>query len=179
MKFVSILLLVFILPSIESSAQTNDLSKRLFITVNAYRVTLGLHEIPDSPSLNGVAMQHAIDLQENQPDRGRCNLHSWSRSKDWTGCCYRDARPDAACMWDKPREITRGKYTGNGYEIAAWLSEDITPEYALELWQNSKGHHDVMINSGVWSTLKWRAMGAAIYGNYAVVWFGETADAQE
>lgn len=162
-----------------SFGQANDISKRLFDHVNTYRVSLGLHEVPVSPSLNEVAMRHAMDLQENNPDRGRCNLHSWSRSKEWQGCCYRDARPKAECMWEKPREITRGRYTGNGYEIAAWLSEDITPEYALELWKKSKGHHDVMINSGVWSTLKWRAMGAAIYGNYAVVWFGEAADAQE
>lgn len=179
MKFISITVWFVLLPIVHSYGQVDAASQQLFDSVNAYRISLGLHQIAASSSLNEVAMQHAIDLQLNKPDRGRCNLHSWSRSPNWKGCCYRDARPKAECMWDKPREITRGKYAGNGYEIAAWLSEDITPAYALDLWKKSKGHHDVMINSGVWSTLKWRAMGAAIYGNYAVVWFGEAADAQE
>ena len=81
-------------------------------------------------------------------------------------------------MWDKPREITGRHYTGNGYEIAAWRSDRMQPEHAMALWRESRGHHDVILNRGMWSRVQWRAIGAAMSENYAVVWFGEESDSQ-
>jgi len=34
----------------------------------------------------------------------------------------------------------------------------------------------MIINKYAWKRLKWNAMGVGIYGNYAVVWFGEKKD---
>ncbi len=79
-------------------------------------------------------------------------------------------------MWSKPREITGGAYSGNGYEIAHGGSSGVTPEGALRGWRGSQGHHEVIINNGIWTTSKWQAMGVAITDRYALVWFGEVAD---
>jgi hypothetical protein len=75
-------------------------------------------------------------------------------------------------MWTKPKEIAG--YRSHGYEIAANAS-GITPDYALEMWQKSPAHHEVMTNKRIW-TKPWRAMGVAIDGDHAVAWFGEVSD---
>ncbi len=36
-------------------------------------------------------------------------------------------------------------------------------------------HNAVIINDGMWSR-SWKAIGIGIYGNYAVVWFGNEED---
>jgi hypothetical protein len=79
-------------------------------------------------------------------------------------------------MWRKRREITAGVYTGNGYEIAAGPGTGITPIVALNAWRGSQLHHDVILNRNIWSNITWRAVGAAMTGRYAVVWFGEQTD---
>jgi hypothetical protein len=144
--------------------------------INAYRVEKGLPEIPVSPSLTTVAEAHVRDLSENHPNTANCNLHSWSDKGNWTACCYTDDHANAGCSWSKPRELT--KYKGNGYEIAAWSSNGITASQALSMWKNSEGHHNVILNKGVWADAAWNAMGAAIYNGYAVVWFGQEYDNQ-
>jgi hypothetical protein len=149
----------------------------LFGEINAYRVENGLEEIPMSKSLTKVAETHVKDLVENQPVKGNCNMHSWSDKGSWTSCCYTPDHASADCMWNKPRELT--SYKGNGYEIAAWYSIDITPEMALKLWKESSGHNNVILNKDVWKDLEWKAMGAAIYQGYAVVWFGEETDPEK
>ena len=154
-------------------------AESLVEVVNRHRSEHGLPPVAVSTSLTQVAQAHVNDLQENRPDRGPCNLHSWSRSKSWTPCCYTERSPKDRCTWDKPREITRMRYGGDGYEIAAWLSDPIDAESALQLWKISKGHHDIILNRGIWSNVRWRAMGAAMSENYAVVWFGTEADGRE
>jgi hypothetical protein len=47
---------------------------------------------------------------------------------------------------------------------------------ALSSWKGSPLHHAVIVNSGVWARIRWKAVGVGIYGSYAVVWFGEEAD---
>lgn len=79
-------------------------------------------------------------------------------------------------MWVKPRELTRGTYQGRGYEIAHGSSGGVTPEGALRGWKNSQGHHEVIVNRGMWTTSKWQAMGVAVTDRHALVWFGEVAD---
>ncbi len=157
----------------ESGVRDASASEALAETINAYRVEMGLPEIKVSRWLNEVAELHVRDLEENSPDRGRCNMHSWSKSRRWSSCCYRMEDPDEACMTSKPREITGWRYEGKAYEIAAWSSAEMAPEYALQLWKESPGHHDVIVNRGSWSAATWRSMGAAMSEHYAVVWFGE------
>lgn len=142
--------------------------------INQYRIEKGLNKILISPSLTIVAEAHVKDLANNQPDKGNCNMHSWSDKGTWSACCYTDDHSEASCMWNKPSELT--SYQGNGYEIAAWYSGDISANRALSQWQGSQGHHNVILNKDNWNDNEWKAIGAAIYKGYAVVWFGEEED---
>jgi Cysteine-rich secretory protein family len=142
--------------------------------INDYRAEKGLDQIPQSSALMKTAKNHVVDLLEHDPVHGDCNLHSWSGSGDWSACCYTDDHANAECMWNKPGEIAG--YSGNGYEIAAWAGDAIDAEGALEQWKGSQGHHDVILNRGTWEDNQWLAIGAAIKGGFAVVWFGEVPD---
>jgi len=141
---------------------------------NKYRLENNLSEIPVSPSLNTVAETHALDLAENYVQNDECNLHSWSDKGNWTPFCYTSDHANAQLMWDKPRELT--SYEGNGYEISVFRSDTMTVDVALELWKNSEAHLDLILNNGIWKDVEWRAIGSAINGKYAVVWFGEETD---
>ena len=77
-------------------------------------------------------------------------------------------------MWSKPSELT--DYTGNGYEIAFWKSDFVDARTALDSWKTSPAHNIVILNNGIFSNLKWNAIGIAIYGQYSCVWFGEEKD---
>lgn len=150
------------------TAEAQDLYDRIM----AYRATAGLPSIPASEDLTRVAQSHVWDSYTNNPAQGNCNLHSWSNTPPWTGCCYTPDHAAAQCMWDKPREIS--SYSGNGYEISARSSGTLTPESALSLWQGSPGHNNVIMNRAPW-TQPWGAIGVAIDGGYAHVWFGREA----
>lgn len=151
----------------------------LFELVNDYRRENNLPAIPLSPSLCFVAGAHVWDLNTNQPDRGRCNMHSWSGSGPWNACCYTEDHKRARCIWSKPRELT--DYEGFGYEIAyysSWPAEEHQnmAKAAMEGWTGSLGHNSMILNKYAWKRVKWNAIGVGIYGNYAVVWFGEEKD---
>jgi hypothetical protein len=154
-------------PVLDPKADAAALAK----LINDYRASIKLPRIAISPELTKVAQTHVHDLNVNKPVKQGCNMHSWSEQGSWTSCCYDSSKEAARCMWVKPKEIAG--YSGNGYEIAANAS-GITPEYALEMWQNSPAHHEVMINKRIW-TKPWRAMGVAIEGDHAVAWFGEVS----
>ena len=175
--FKKILLISFLilLSSCGSKKANYNANDSLATVINKYRASKGLPVIPVSPSLTKVARVHAADLEKHQ-FQGRCNMHSWSDDGNWTDCCYTSDHAKAQCMWDKPKEITNGKYKGNGYEISAMYSGRITPQYALTIWQASTGHHNVILSKDIWAKRKWNAMGAAISAHYAVVWFGNEVD---
>ena len=101
-------------------------------------------------------------------------MHSWSRSTAWSGCCYTEDHAQASCMWQKPREIAA--FAGNGYEVATGGGGTMTPANAVTSWQGSSAHNAVILSQGMWSSKPWRAMGTAIYGGHAVVWFAEESD---
>jgi uncharacterized protein YkwD len=148
--------------------------KELYDLMMSYRAELDLDPIPLSVSLTVVAQTHSKDLFENKPVTSECNMHSWSDKGEWTSCCYTSDHAQAACMWNKPRELTN--YTGNGYEIAAGsTASNITPQNALNLWKGSPGHNNVITNSGSW-TKEWKAIGFGMVGGYATVWFGREED---
>jgi len=165
--------------SYAAQACISDDEYRLYTLINEYRKENGLSSIPLSASLSIVAGAHVWDLNTNRPDRGRCNMHSWSDEGPWAGCCYTENHKRASCIWSKPSEIT--SYEGNGYEVAYYSS--LTMEQhndmgwaALEGWKRSPGHDRMILNKYAWKRLKWKAMGVGIYGNYVVVWFGEKTD---
>lgn len=156
--------------------ELSDEEQALYEMIMAYRAKKRLPEIPLSKSLTVVARAHVVDLTENQPVRGRCNLHSWSAEGNWSRCCYTQNPKSYPCMWDKPRELT--SYTGDGYEIAYWSSGGATAQEGLDGWKKSKGHNAVLVNKGIWRDVQWQAIGIAIHGNYAVVWFGKEPDVE-
>jgi hypothetical protein len=154
---------------------------RLAEAVNAYRRASGLPPVPLSRSLTLVAQLHTRDLELNRPATGQdprglpCNLHSWSAAGAWRPVCYTGDHRYKELMWSKPREITRGAYPGNGYEISAGGGYPMTAAQALRQWQGSSDHNAVILQKGIWKQ-PWQAMGVGIYGGYAVIWFGREAD---
>lgn len=175
---IIILLLVVSLGSWSKDVTKVTLStaeQELYDLIMEYRVEHGLMPILLSPSLTFVAQQHVRDLQTNPPS-GECNLHSWSGNGEWTPVCYTADHAKAELMWNKPRELTQ--YKGAGYEIAHWYSLGATPLSAFEGWTHSTGHNNTILNLDVFADATWRAIGIGIYGEYAVVWFGEEVDPQ-
>lgn len=160
-----------------SWAQTSPTTSavRLASLINAYRIEHGLPAIPVSVSLTRVAQVHAQDLEQTRR-ADQCNMHSWSAAGAWSSCCYTSNHAQAQCMWVKPRELTRGTYQGDGYEIAFGASGVVTPEGALRGWKNSLAHHAMIVNKNMWAASKWQAMGVAVTNHHALVWFGEAAD---
>lgn len=146
---------------------------KLYHEVMKYRGDKGLDSIPLSPSLNLVAKIHVQDLLEHSP-KSSCNLHSWSKDGEWSSCCYDGSKKSFPCMWNKPRELT--SYIGDGYEIAYWSSAGATAADALNGWKKSRGHNAVIINRDVRKNVQWKAIGVAIRGEFAVVWFGKELD---
>lgn len=156
--------------------------------INQYRHNLSLPSVKVSRQLSTVAQWHVRDLQWNHPDTGTdrrghaCSLHSWSGAsanykQKWSKVCYTLDHNYANNMWDKPQEISQGKYTGAGYEIAVGGPQwQATASSALALWKSSIGHNDVIIEAGAWQNRNWPAMGVGLYGGYAVVWFGDDPD---
>jgi uncharacterized protein YkwD len=140
--------------------------RKLYNLVNDYRALHGLPAIPLSKALTVVANRHAQDLAQNIGYL----THSWSdapfSSSDsitWSN------------MWTAPQRLQTG-YLSYGYENAYWNSAGVTAENSLLGWQNSPDHNSVILNQNVWSDLNWQAIGVGIYGDYAMLWFGEETD---
>ncbi|NVO20809.1 MAG: CAP domain-containing protein [Bacteroidetes bacterium] len=147
--------------------------------INEYRMEKHLPGIKLSASLCFVARTHSKDLSGTDVYKGKCNLHSWSDQGKWTACCYTPDHKDAACMWNKPRELTT--YQGDGFEIAYFTTATFdTPEMlareALKAWKGSPGHNEIIINSGKWADMDWKAMGVGSWNGYVTVWFGKETD---
>jgi uncharacterized protein YkwD len=189
MIYTLITFFLFVISPIDSSSEvasteeiclsTNERS--LFDEINEVRNERGLPTVSLSQSLTIVAKMHVTDLSENEPfDDMLCNPHSWSNQGIWKACCYKSNHSNPECMWKKPSEIT--DYKGDGYEIVAfWMSgedpsQEIDHETALQMWLDSPGHSNVILNEMSFSKVEWNAMGIAINGNYASVWFGVEKD---
>lgn len=156
--------------------------------VNQYRARNGLPAVPLSPLLSGVAQAHVKDMaaqaggglgvfKQTDPKTGlECGPHSWSKGGKWTPVCFTGDGRYALAMYAKPREITGGAYSADGFEIAAWDTIAISPQVALEAWQMSPAHDDVILERHGWEGSHWQAMGVAIGGHFAYIWFGKQRD---
>lgn len=141
------------------------------------RAKVGLGSIPVSASLTYVARAHARDSSDHyakQPEG--CNLHSWSNHGNWKGCCYTSDHANAACMWEKPREMTT--FPGEGYEISAVGSHD-----PVSMWMKSDGHRAVILNERPWAIFDFKSIGIGITANangqpFAHVWFAPKGECQ-
>lgn len=141
----------------------------LYTLINQYRVQHHLKEIPLSKSLSFVARTHMIDLFENVGEM----THSWST------CNYRSGvQKTYPCMWLKPSELT--SYDSYGYECVMAISfGDVNAATALDTWENSTPHNNVILNKSIWKDITWEALGVGIYKGYAAIWFGEKTDAAD
>lgn len=166
-----------LLSTAPSKIKPSEIESELYRLIMEYRKSEGLPSIPYSRSLSKVARIHVRDLQKNRPS-GKCNIHSWSDDGPWTPGCYTDDHAKANVMWDKPKELTG--YKTSGFEIACTMSPSyINARQALDGWQDSYYHNQVIVNEGVWKGYTWKAIGIGLYGNYAVVWFGYSPDPVE
>jgi len=181
-SFVFIIFTILLGNKATSPADINSASclsgeeKKLYELIMEYRKSKNLKTIPLSDKLTTVAQTHARDLVENYKfdPNGRCNPHSWSKKGKWTSCCYTNDHKQASCMWNKPKELTG--YDKPGYEIAYYSSKGATAEEGLAGWKVSPSHNPLLINAEMWSKVEWKAIGVGIYGEYGIVWFGESAD---
>jgi hypothetical protein len=79
-------------------------------------------------------------------------------------------------MWNKPKELTN--YPGDGFEITFAKKGGASAKAAFDSWKSQKSVEAIMLNSGNWETIHWRAIGVGIHGDYAVIWFGDREDTQ-
>lgn len=177
MKTSLFLLLLFAFqPLVAQEVCLGAEEKKLLELINGYRKQKKLPPVPFSAKLTQVAQAHVRDLTAHfdYENRGDCNPHSWSANGGWTACCYTADHKQAACMWNKPREIAG--YDSEGYEIAFFSSDGAEASESLAGWKSSPGHNPVIINEGTWKDVGWKAIGVGIKGTYAVVWFGVLED---
>jgi hypothetical protein len=165
-----------------SSTEEDELAS----LVNAYRAQNGLSAVPVSTQLTLVAQWHVQDSAYAKEVSGEfgsdpsCNLHSWygTPTGPYSTCCYTSDHAQAACMWDKPEEISGGTYTPTGFENAAYGYS--TPSGALNGWAGSPGHNDVILNQGAWASHAWQAMGVGVGDGpdqrFYYLWFSEQQD---
>jgi len=154
----------------------------LYHRLMAYRRGLGLAAIPLAKSLTTTAGRHAADTYHNIWAAGKtlpagANLHSWSDAP------YFGDHRDPDVMWYAPRRLGT-PYTSEGFEISAAGYGDGAA--ALEGWKRSPGHNAVIVNSGVWQSMEWRAIGIGVLndlpavggygGRIYHVWFGAASD---
>ena len=186
MKSIALILLLYlpfpkvdVIPDPADEICLNIEEKKLYDLIMDYRKSKKLKPIPFSSKLTRVAQAHVRDLAANfdYDNKNNCNPHSWSNKGKWSPCCYTPDHKYAKCMWDKPREI--GGYTGDGFEIAYFSSIGATAADGLDGWKKSAGHNPLLVNSGMWSKVEWKAIGTGVYQTYAVVWFGEVDDRSE
>ena len=145
----------------------------LYDRITEYRREHRLPPVPLSRSLTHIARLHAADLGRNGFGAS-CNIHSWSKQGPWRACCYRPDHSDPSCMWNKPRELTT--YKGLGFEVAYWTSAVARPATVLAVWKKSTTHDEVLLERGRWRGQSWKAIGVAVAGKYAVLWFGTEDD---
>lgn len=148
-------------------ACVSSAEKELLEAINSYRKSKGLKAVPYSASMSIVAQKHAKELNNDIKEL----THSW------VDCKYKIGKKESYnCMWGKPQELTG--YPGKGYECAfgKWGSKSYSAKEVLQKWKESPPHNRIITNQGIWAKAEWNAMGVAINGNYAVLWFGKVDD---
>lgn len=160
--------------------------EELLQLINAYRQENALPPVPASTALTAVAQWHvedtryAVDVSGEYGQDGSCNLHTWYGipAAPYSTCCYTSDHAQAACMWNKPDEISAGSYTASGYEIAATGYSSVAA--ALNGWKNSPGHNNVILNQDIWASQTWAGIGVGVdeTRRWYYVWFSTQTDPQ-
>ena len=137
-------ILIFTIVCLETASSTRvcDPDDVAFsIEMNDWRVNSGLRAMPISSSLVETARAHGTAVPTVN------NGHDWAQDPSgmnrWSACSYNaQSSSTHKCMQNKPREVTLGTYTGNGYEISRRGGNPI------QAWDTSWGHERYMMNSG-------------------------------
>lgn len=154
---------------------------KLYHQIIDYRADQGLDAIPLSASLTLTAGRHVVDIRENIWGEGvelpsGANLHSWSDAT------YMEDGSTPRAMWEAPERLGTD-YPGYGYEILA--AGQATSAEALDTWEQSQAHDDILTNRNSWASLDWESIGVGLdrsagAGPYAgriyTVWFGTETD---
>jgi len=182
--------IVLALGAAEASAQyeptgcLSDEEVELATLINGYRAQNALPAVPVSTQLTLVAQWHNQDAAYAIEQTGQfgadpsCNLHSWygTLTGPYTTCCYTSDHAQAACMWNKPGEISGGSYAPFGFENAAMGYGSVAA--AVDAWKASSGHNDVILNQNGWASYSWQAMGVGVdpTNRTYFLWFAQSAD---
>lgn len=148
--------------------------------VNEYRVQNGRPALPAGLWLATTARWKIWDRINNPSAvNSSCGTHSWSTSPPagvfWSGVCWTGSQSTE--MWVKPREISAGVYTGNGFELTADTGATQTAQDALNQWKGSPVHNAVILETGVWSGVGLRGMGTGVGSHFGILWFGDGVNA--
>ncbi len=155
------------------NCEATEEEELLYRLLMAYRVENGKPEIPLSRSLTYVAQLHVRDLAANKVTPPY-TLHSWSKNGPWEGVRYTANHRHARLMWNKPKELTN--YPGDGFEITYSKKGGASAKEAFLSWKEQRSISSIILNIGNWETIRWRAVGVGIHGEYAVLWFGDRDD---
>lgn len=159
---------------------------RLGFLINEYRQRKGLPKIGITKDLSSVAQWHILDVKNAINSQGfgslgrRCNLHSWygdaPASPNYTSCCYTADHKRAACMWNKPKEITQGRLDVTGFEISG--SGYLSVDSVLDGWEKSAIHNELILNKDKWEDFPWASMGVGVdpINRFYFVWFTHDED---
>ncbi len=151
------------------SDQLTPYEQAMFDELNKLRDSKGLKRINLSMELTKVARIHSLDIQKNSKEiLSMGNMHGWSISNHWQGGGYPGDHSNAKMMWMKPSELSN--YPGNGFEVSFSSGTTFMPSAAINAWNNSPGHKEVILTEGQWSDLT--SVGLAASSNYACMWFG-------
>lgn len=140
--------------------------KALFEIVNKYRAANGRAELRLSEPLSKVANRRMLDLRQNL----KVLTHSWSN------CSY-DVKDEKTwpCVTDAPKRLNSG-YGGQGYEtLFRTALGRALPVSALDAWKKSPLHNSIILNLEAFKDLEWEEFGVAIDGQFAALWFGNSA----
>lgn len=137
--------------------------KALFDLVNRYRTSNGKAALKLSAPLSMLANRRMLDLKHNM----KTLTHSWSN-------CRYDIKDDKTwhCVLDAPAKFKTG-YSGRGFEtLYRTTNAPAGPADALEAWKKSSLHNSIILNLDGFKEMAWDAIGIAIDGQYAALWFG-------
>jgi len=147
--------------------EVSPTEKELFRIINEYRAQNKLPPIALSEPLSFVANRHILDLTMNV----KYLTHGWSN-------CPYDIKSEKTwdCVFESPKRL-KTNYTGQGFEnLYRNLNGNATPVLALEAWKKSPMHNNLILNLDIWKDTKYDALGVAVSGNYAAIWFGSRSD---
>ncbi|KAG1661683.1 hypothetical protein FOA52_001960 [Chlamydomonas sp. UWO 241] len=155
------------LPPVDGTTTDATLfSNALFDALNDCRANNGLPKVPHSLTMTHVAQAHVADLFD--PDRelpysAACNPHSWTTGPNM--CCYDSYHTNPGCMWDKPSQLTGGRYPGAGFEVLMSASGSLDAveiaRRAVTGWAESAPHRTVILNEAPWSDIFFQALGCS------------------